>query len=93
MCMWVTIEAYFCLHVNCRGVFGSIAEIYKQNGILGFFSGLIPMLIGDILSVLLASCLTYGINKYLIEEKELQNYTSVAICVSIISLSMTRVFF
>jgi carrier protein len=62
------------------GIFGSIGEIYRQHGILGFFSGLIPRLIGDILSVLLASSLTYAINKYLIEEKELQNYTSAAIC-------------
>ncbi|XP_064212092.1 mitochondrial carrier homolog 2 isoform X2 [Tribolium castaneum] len=62
------------------GVFGSIGEIYRQNGILGFFSGLIPRLIGDILSVLLASSLTYVVNKYLIEEKEIQNYTSAAVC-------------
>ncbi|KAK9871485.1 hypothetical protein WA026_012858 [Henosepilachna vigintioctopunctata] len=59
-----------------RGIFGSIGEIYRQNGILGFFSGLIPRLLGDILTVLMANSLTYAINTYVVEEKELQVYTS-----------------
>ncbi|XP_023028322.2 mitochondrial carrier homolog 2 isoform X1 [Leptinotarsa decemlineata] len=58
------------------GLFGSIREVYQQNGVLGFFSGLVPRLLGDILSLLLASSLTYAINRYLIEEKELKVYTS-----------------
>lgn len=62
--------------VKYRGIFGSVGEIYRQNGILGFFSGLFPRLLGDILVVLLANTLTYVINSYVIEEKELQVYTS-----------------
>ncbi|XP_045462917.1 mitochondrial carrier homolog 2 [Harmonia axyridis] len=62
--------------VKYRGIFGSIGEIYKQNGLLGFFSGLIPRLLGDILTVLVANTLTYVINTYIVEEKELQVYTS-----------------
>ncbi|XP_057664170.1 mitochondrial carrier homolog 2-like [Diorhabda carinulata] len=58
------------------GIFSSVQEIYRENGLLGFFSGLIPRLIGDILSVLLASGLTYIINRYVIDEKELKVYTS-----------------
>lgn len=58
------------------GLFGSIKEIYHQNGVLGFFSGLIPRVLGDILSVLLAGGLTYAINRYLVEEKELKVYTA-----------------
>ncbi|KAG5873024.1 hypothetical protein JTB14_012624 [Gonioctena quinquepunctata] len=58
------------------GIFGSIREVYQQNGVLGFFSGLVPRLLGDILSLLLASSLTFAINYYVIEEKELKVYTS-----------------
>ncbi|CAH1101174.1 unnamed protein product [Psylliodes chrysocephalus] len=59
-----------------NGIFGSVKEIYRENGMLGFFSGLIPRLLGDILSLLLASSLTYAINTYIIEEKDLKVYTS-----------------
>ncbi|XP_066255989.1 mitochondrial carrier homolog 2-like [Euwallacea similis] len=55
------------------GIFGSVKEIYRQNGILGFFSGLVPRLLGDVLSLLLAGGLTYTINRYLVE-KELKVY-------------------
>ncbi|ENN79830.1 hypothetical protein YQE_03653, partial [Dendroctonus ponderosae] len=58
------------------GLFGSIKEIYQQNGVLGFFTGLVPRLLGDVLIVLLAGGLTYTINRYLVEEKELKVYTS-----------------
>lgn len=64
------------------GIFSSVKEIYNQNGVLGFFSGLIPRLLGDIISLLLASSLTYAINHYLIEEKELKVYTSATMTVS-----------
>lgn len=64
------------------GLFGSVKEIYYQNGVLGFFSGLVPRLLGDIISLCLASSLTYAINHYLIEEKELKVYTSATMSVS-----------
>ncbi|XP_050315680.1 mitochondrial carrier homolog 2 [Anthonomus grandis grandis] len=58
------------------GIFGSIKEIYHQNGVLGFFSGLVPRILGDLLSLILAGGLTYTINRYLVEEKELKVYTA-----------------
>lgn len=59
-----------------NGLFSSIAEIYKQNGILGFFSGIIPRVLGDIIFVLLASSLTYAVNSYVFDEQDLQVYTT-----------------
>ncbi|XP_017773643.1 PREDICTED: mitochondrial carrier homolog 2-like [Nicrophorus vespilloides] len=59
-----------------NGLFGSIHEVYKQNGVMGFFSGLVPRVIGDLIFVLLASTLTYALNSYVFEEAELQVYTS-----------------
>ncbi|KAL1518298.1 hypothetical protein ABEB36_001940 [Hypothenemus hampei] len=58
------------------GIFGSIKEIYHQNGMFGFFSGLIPRLLGDLCSLLLAGSLTYAFNRYLVEDKELKVYIS-----------------
>lgn len=58
------------------GIFSSITEIYNQNGILGFFAGLIPRIVGDVLFILLASSLTYMINSYVVEDPELKSYTS-----------------
>lgn len=58
------------------GLFGSVVEIYRQNGLLGFFSGLIPRLLGEIISLLLAHALSYVINTYIFEDKDLQTYTT-----------------
>lgn len=65
----------------CSGLFNSVVEVYKQNGILGFFSGLVPRVIGDIIFLLLASTATYAINTYVFEEKEFQMYTSATMSV------------
>jgi len=59
-----------------NGLFSSIAEIYKQNGISGFFSGLVPRVLGDIIFVLLASTLTFAVNSYVFDEADLRVYTN-----------------
>lgn len=65
--------------VKYNGMFGSVVQIYRENGVLGFFSGLIPRLLGDILSILLANTLTYAVNTYVIEEAELKAYSSATL--------------
>ncbi|GLV33770.1 Mitochondrial carrier homolog 1 [Carabus blaptoides fortunei] len=62
-----------------NGMFGSVVQIYKENGVFGFFSGLIPRLLGDILSILLANTLTYAVNTYVVEEAELKMYSSATL--------------
>lgn len=74
---------YITFILNCRGIFASIVEIYKQNGLLGFLSGLVPRILGDVISLLLASALTYVVNNFIFEEKELQMYSSATMSVSI----------
>ncbi|KAH0621183.1 hypothetical protein JD844_022238, partial [Phrynosoma platyrhinos] len=49
------------------GVFSSFVTIYREEGILGFFAGLIPRLLGDILSLWLCNMLAYLINTYALE--------------------------
>ncbi|CAH2326028.1 Mitochondrial carrier homolog 2 [Pelobates cultripes] len=50
-----------------NGVFGSIVTIYKEEGVLGFFAGLIPRLLGDILSLWICNMVSYLINTYALE--------------------------
>ncbi|KDR14212.1 mitochondrial carrier homolog 2-like [Zootermopsis nevadensis] len=60
------------------GIFNSIKEIFHENGILGFFSGLVPRIVGEILSLIIASSLTFVINYYFLEDEELKTYTSAS---------------
>lgn len=50
------------------GVFDSVITVYKEEGILGFFAGLIPRLLGDIFSLWICNLLAYLVNKYAIDE-------------------------
>ncbi|EZA60416.1 Mitochondrial carrier-like protein [Ooceraea biroi] len=58
------------------GVFSSILEIYKENGILGYYAGLIPRLIGSAAVIVLAGISTYAINTYIIQEPAMKTYTA-----------------
>ncbi|NXH89302.1 MTCH2 protein, partial [Edolisoma coerulescens] len=49
------------------GTLNAFATIYREEGILGFFAGLIPRLLGDILSLWLCNMLAYLINTYALE--------------------------
>uniref|UniRef100_A0A8C5APL7 Mitochondrial carrier homolog 2 n=1 Tax=Gadus morhua TaxID=8049 RepID=A0A8C5APL7_GADMO len=50
------------------GVFDSVVTIYKEEGVLGFFAGLIPRLLGDILSLWICNLLAHFINTYAIDD-------------------------
>ncbi|KAF4111008.1 mitochondrial carrier homolog 2 isoform X1 [Onychostoma macrolepis] len=50
------------------GVFDSIVTIYREDGILGFFAGLIPRLLGDVLSLWICNMLAHFINTYAIDD-------------------------
>ncbi|NWQ68298.1 MTCH2 protein, partial [Neopipo cinnamomea] len=49
------------------GTLSAFTTIYREEGILGFFAGLIPRLLGDILSLWLCNMLAYLINTYALE--------------------------
>jgi len=59
-------------------VISSIREIYNQDGILGFFAGLIPRLIGEVFTIWLTTFLAQAINRYVIQEKDMKSYTGAA---------------
>ncbi|KAL6461727.1 mitochondrial carrier homolog 2 [Colossoma macropomum] len=50
------------------GVFDSIITVYREEGILGFFAGLIPRLLGDVLSLWICNMLAHLINTYAIDD-------------------------
>ncbi|XP_048040901.1 mitochondrial carrier homolog 2 isoform X3 [Megalobrama amblycephala] len=50
------------------GVFDSIVTIYREEGILGFFAGIIPRLLGDALSLWICNMLAHFINTYAIDD-------------------------
>ncbi|MCI4393228.1 hypothetical protein PGIGA_G00155110 [Pangasianodon gigas] len=50
------------------GVFDSIITIYQEEGILGFFAGLIPRLLADVFSLWICNMLAHFINSYAIDD-------------------------
>ncbi|XP_041350883.1 mitochondrial carrier homolog 2-like [Gigantopelta aegis] len=59
-------------------VFSSISEIYRNDGVLGFFSGIVPRIVGEIITVWISNFLAQLMNKYLVEDKEMKSYTGAA---------------
>ncbi|KRT85735.1 mitochondrial carrier protein [Oryctes borbonicus] len=87
----IRMMAQFVGHeTKYSGLFSSIVEVYRENGFLGFFSGLVPRVIGDIIFSILASTATYAVNTYIFEETELQMYTSATM--SFIASAITYPF-
>lgn len=50
------------------GIFDSVVTIYREEGILGFFAGMIPRLLGDVLSLWICNMLAHFINTYAIDD-------------------------
>jgi len=59
-----------------RSLVASIKEILQQEGITGFFSGLIPKLLCDLTCIALASTTCYIVNKYYIRDPGSRTYFS-----------------
>lgn len=60
----------------------SLIEIYKENGIAGYFSGLMPRLIAGAAILTIVSSSTYVINKYIITDRKMKGFTSTTMMVS-----------
>lgn len=55
-------------------LFGSIKQIWQDEGILGFFSGFIPRLLFDVTCVVAASTATYVVGRHFIHDREGRMY-------------------
>uniref|UniRef100_A0AAQ4RE40 Mitochondrial carrier homolog 2 n=1 Tax=Gasterosteus aculeatus aculeatus TaxID=481459 RepID=A0AAQ4RE40_GASAC len=82
------------------GVFDSVVTVYKEEGLLGFFAGLIPRLLGDVLSLWICNLLAHVINTYAIDDSmshtgEIKNCSQAVTGVSVtdaVLCSRTRSF-
>ncbi|XP_019061339.1 mitochondrial carrier homolog 2 isoform X1 [Fukomys damarensis] len=61
MVQFIGRESKYC------GLCDSIVTIYREEGLLGFFAGLIPRLLGDIISLWLCNSLAYLVNTYALD--------------------------
>ncbi|CAL1532671.1 unnamed protein product [Lymnaea stagnalis] len=61
-----------------NSIWSSTKEIYQHDGVLGFFAGLVPRLIGEVIAIWVTTFLAKLINKYCITEKDLKSYTGAA---------------
>ncbi|NWW45449.1 MTCH1 protein, partial [Pedionomus torquatus] len=50
------------------GVFSSIGRIFKEEGILGFFVGLVPHILGDVIFLWCCNLLAHFINTYAVDD-------------------------
>jgi len=57
------------------GLYGGAVSILNENGILGFWSGLVPRVLGEVGILGLTASLTFLVNTYLLEDKEMAQYT------------------
>ena len=58
-----------------NGIFSGIATIFRENGILGFWSGLMPRVLGEAIQIGITAGLTYAINKYV--DNNMKAHTSM----------------
>jgi len=57
------------------GLYGGAISILNENGVLGFWAGLIPRVLGEVGILGLTASLTFLVNTYLLEDKEMAQYT------------------
>ncbi|XP_069731930.1 mitochondrial carrier homolog 1 [Phaenicophaeus curvirostris] len=54
--------------VKYSGVFSAISRIFKEEGILGFFVGLVPHILGDVIFLWCCNLLAHFINTYAVDD-------------------------
>nr|XP_038024401.1 mitochondrial carrier homolog 1 isoform X3 [Anas platyrhynchos] len=54
--------------VKYSGVFSAIVRIFKEEGILGFFVGVVPHIVGDVIFLWCCNLLAHFINTYAVDD-------------------------
>jgi len=71
-----------------NGICASVVTIYKEEGLLGFFAGLLPRLVGEVLTVWMVNTLLHVLENYLIPKsqspKGVKSYAT-AVCTMLVS--------
>ncbi|XP_078041789.1 mitochondrial carrier homolog 2 isoform X2 [Augochlora pura] len=69
-----TVAQFVGRETKYNGLFGSILEVYKTDGIAGYYTGFMPRLIGNTAAIILFSTSSYLIHKYLVYDDEAKPY-------------------
>lgn len=85
---FVTATKLIIIFFAISSLLGSFLEIYRENGILGYYAGLIPRIIGSAAVIVLSGISTYAINNYVIQEPAMKPYTG-----STMKVSATPIYF
>ncbi|KAJ1523523.1 hypothetical protein ONE63_001374 [Megalurothrips usitatus] len=70
VCAVRCMAQYIGQETKYGSVFGSLRELYRESGVLGFFSGLVPRLLADICQLAIWHSLTYALTTYVSRERE-----------------------
>lgn len=70
-------------------IFQNAIEIYKGEGISGFFNGLIPRLLFEVSTIAIASGVAYSLRTYFIEDEQMQNHKVVEMGSGLFASSIT----
>ena len=57
------------------GIINGVQSIFQENGILGFWAGFVPRALGELGILGLTAGLTFAVNNYLVDEKDMKSYT------------------
>ncbi|XP_023237640.1 mitochondrial carrier homolog 2-like [Centruroides sculpturatus] len=79
------------MNLHFRTIHGSFIEIYKEEGIKGFFVGLIPRIIGEIFTIWIAHTVSFILSSYITESKQSIN-SYIKASVSFIASSLMYPF-
>lgn len=68
------LQVLFSFVSFASSIWSSIKEIFSEEGIFGFFSGLIPKLLCDLTCIALTSTTCYLVNRYYISDQGNRTY-------------------
>jgi len=57
------------------GVFGGILSVWEESGLAGFWSGVVPRCLGEVSVLGITATLTFLVNTYVLDDKEMRTYT------------------
>ncbi|XP_066586773.1 mitochondrial carrier homolog 2-like [Prorops nasuta] len=60
-----------------NGLLRSFGEVYRENGIMGYYAGIIPRIIGNAAVLIMVSASTYAINKYFISDHDINTESAM----------------
>lgn len=64
------------------GVFASAKEIYQESGLAGFFQGVTPRLLGELVALVLASSVSFTVSTYVLSDPRYRASVKTAVGVT-----------